>query len=177
MTDWITHQRTTILDHNKFLRVENHVIELPDGHTIDDWAWVILPAYTNTVIETESGDYLVFKQTKYGIEGDSLALPGGYIEDGESPLEAAQREVREETGYEAEKWQSLGTYRVDANRGAGMAHLFLAKNARKVTAIQADDLEPQEPILLSRQALQTALMNGEFKVIAWAMGVAMALHT
>lgn len=175
MSDWITHKRTQVLDRGKFLQVEDHTVELPDGQIIEDWSWVILPDYANIVVQAISGDYLVFRQSKYAIEGESLALPGGYLEPGEAPLAAARRELLEETGYEAAHWQKLGTFRVDANRGAGIAHLFLATQAQKVTERNADDLEDQEIVFLSRDALQTALFKGEFKVIAWAMGVALAL--
>lgn len=175
MTDWITHKRTPVLDRGKFLQVEDHTVELPGGQIIEDWSWVILPEYANIVVETTSGDYLVFRQSKYAIEGESLALPGGYLEPDEAPLAAAQRELLEETGYEAAHWYKLGTFRVDANRGAGMAHLFLATQAQKITERNADDLEAQEIVFLSRDDLQAALLKGEFKVIAWAMGVALAL--
>jgi len=64
---------------------------------------------------------------------------------------------------------------VDGNRGCGQAHLFLARNARWVQPIDADDLEEQEVLLLSRQAVATALQQGEFKVLPWSAAVALAL--
>ncbi|MBN2304060.1 MAG: NUDIX hydrolase, partial [Anaerolineae bacterium] len=105
----------------------------------------------------------------------SLALVGGYIEPGEDPLAAAQRETLEETGYQAPQWTTLGSYRVDANRGAGMAYAFLATGAHKVTEPNADDLEEQELVFLTRDQVEAALFNGEFKVLAWANLVALSL--
>jgi hypothetical protein len=40
---WKTLSKKTILDHGRFLRVEEHQVELPDGQVIQDWAWVIIP--------------------------------------------------------------------------------------------------------------------------------------
>jgi ADP-ribose pyrophosphatase len=93
------------------------------------------------VAVTESGEFLCFHQVKYAVEGETLATVGGYLEPGETPLAAAKRELLEETGYEASKWIELGRYRVDANRGAGTAHFFLALQAHHVADRNADDLE------------------------------------
>lgn len=175
MQPWKTRARTTILDHGSWLRVESHTVELPDGRTIDDWAWVITPDFVIVIVITEDGLFLCFRQTKYGVKGLTLAPVGGYIEAGEAPLPAAQRELLEETGYTASEWIDLGHYVVDGNRGAGTAYLFLAKGARRVQEINADDLEEQELLRLSRGEIQAALLAGEFKALPWTTAVALAL--
>ncbi len=152
-----------------------HTVELPNGRVINDWAWVIAPDYVNVVAETTEGDYLCFRQTKYAIQGTSLAVVGGYIEPGEEPLAAARRELREETGYEAAEWRALGVYPVEANRGVQTAHFFLARGAHRVGELIADDLEEQQIVHLSRAEMARALAAGEFKVLAWAAVVALAL--
>ncbi|MEW5720876.1 MAG: GyrI-like domain-containing protein, partial [Chloroflexota bacterium] len=91
------------------------------------------------------------------------------------PLAAAQREVLEETGYRAREWIALGTYRVDANRGAGIAHFFLARGAQRVQDRNADDLEEQEMLLLSRAEIKAAIARGEFRVLAWQAVMALGL--
>ena len=178
MENWKTLSRTTVLDRGKFLRVEDHVVQLPDGQIITEWPWVITPDYINVVAITTSGKYLIFRQTKYSLKGTSLATVGGYLEPGEEPLPAAKRELLEETGYAADEWQPLGSFAVDGNRGAGNAHFFLATKAHPVAAIDADDLEEQELLLLGRDEVDEALTAGEFKLLAWATIVALALrHT
>jgi len=176
-TPWKTIARHTVLDARPYLSVEMRTIELPDGRTIPNWAWVDTPDYINVVAITRTGEFICFRQTKYAIAGTSLAVVGGYIEPGEAPLAAAKRELIEETGYHAERWQSLGSYAVDGNRGAGVAHFFLAQGAKKVTEINADDLEAQELLLLSRAEVEAALARHEFKVLAWAAIVSLALKT
>ncbi|HEX2906874.1 MAG TPA: NUDIX hydrolase [Phototrophicaceae bacterium] len=175
MQPWKTLSRRTILEHNKFLSIENHVIQLPDGREIPDWPWVVTPSYINVAAVTTDGRFLCFRQTKYAVSGTSLASVGGYIEPGEDPLAAAQRELLEETGYRADTWTSLGQYVVDGNRGAGVANLFLAQGAYPVAAADADDLEEQEPLLLTRAEVEAALAAGEFKVLGWATVMALAL--
>ena len=176
MDSWKTLSRKTILDKGKFLRVENHTIELPDGRIIDDWPWIVTPDFANILAVTTAGKYLIFRQTKYSVDGPSLAPVGGYLEVGEDPLAAAKRELLEETGYSAQIWTSLGSFPIDGNRGAGTAQYILAKDARKVAEINADDLEEQELLLLGRDEVIKALKAGEFKLLPWMGIVALALQ-
>jgi len=176
MEQWKTKTRKTILDEKPWLTVERHTVELPDGSLIPNWQWIITPDYINVVVMTEDEHFICFRQVKYGIKGTTLSVVGGYINDGEEPLAAAQRELREETGYESDNWLSLGSYLVDPNRGIAIGHLFLARNARYVTPRDADDLEEQELLLLTRDEMERALEKGEIKVLAWAAAVAFALR-
>jgi ADP-ribose pyrophosphatase len=175
MQPWKTLERSLILNHSKYLQVERHTVELPDGQTISDWPWLIMPDYVNILVVTEEGTFLCFRQPKYGAGGITLALAGGLIELGEEPLVAAQRELLEETGYEAPQWISLGGYAVDGNRGAGTCYLFLALGARLVAEVTADDLEEQQLLYLSRAELEQALLAQKFKVLSWTSAVALGL--
>lgn len=175
MSAWKTHSREMIYHQPPWLSVELHEVELPDGRIIPNWPWVTTPDYINVVVETESGDYLCFRQAKYGLPNGTLALVGGYIQAGEAPLQAAQRELREETGCEAPEWVELGRYLVDPNRGIAHGNLYLARRARRVGEVIPDDLEDQTPVLLSRQELVAALLEGQIEVLAWAAAVAFAL--
>jgi ADP-ribose pyrophosphatase len=175
MDSWKTLDRETILDHSKFLRVENHRVQLPGGRIIETWPWVITPDFVNIAVTTDAGNWVCLRQVKYAVKGTTLAPVGGYLEPDEEPLAAAKREVLEETGYEAADWRSLGTYQVDGNRGVARAHLFLARGARRVAEPDADDLEEQQVVLLTRAEVEAALTAGEFEVLPWAAVMALAL--
>jgi ADP-ribose pyrophosphatase len=176
MRSWRTLSRRTILDRGRFLMVEEHTIALPDGCTIPGWPWIVTPDYVNVVAVTQHGQFVCFRQVKYAVNGTALAPVGGYVEPGEDPLASAQRELLEETGYQAPEWIDLGHYAVDGNRGVGTAHLFLALQARRAAQRDADDLEEQQLVLLSRSQVDRALLAGEFKVLPWAAALALALH-
>jgi len=176
MKPWKTKARKTILNKKPWLTVEQHTVEFPDGQLISDWPWIITPDYVNMVVVTEDERFICFRQVKYGIEGTTLSVVGGYVNEGEAPLAAAKRELLEETGYESPDWLSLGSYLVDPNRGIATGHLFLARGARYVTPRDVDDLEEQELLLLTRTELETALERGKIKVLAWAAAVAFALR-
>ena len=176
MKPWKTKDRKILIEQRPWMVVEHHTVELPDGRQIPAWPWIITPDYVNGVAVTEGGEFVCFRQVTYGLEGVTLAIVGGFMEQGEEPLAAAKRELLEETGYESDDWVSLGSYRVDPNRGIAMGNLFLARNARYVTPRDADDLEEQEIIFLTRSEIESALAGGDFKVLAWAAAVAFALR-
>ncbi len=175
MPAWHVREREVLLHHPPFLTVERHHVVLPDGREIPNWQWVMTPEYVNVAAITADHRFVLFRQEKYAVEGLSLAPVGGYLEPGEDPLLAAQRELREESGYAASEWEHLGRYTVDGNRGAGVAHLYLAWGATFVGKGESDDLEAQELVLLTVDEVRQALAAGEFKVLAWATVIALAL--
>ena len=175
MKTWKTLAKECQFDRSPFLKVEAHTLQLPDGKIIENWSWIISPDFVNIVVITQEGQYLCFHQTKYSVQGTTLAPVGGYIEPNEAPLAAAKRELLEETGYEAQNWESLGHFVVDGNRGNGNAYFFLARGAVKVQEPDADDLEEQDVLLLSRGEVEAAVQRGAFKVLPWETVMALAL--
>lgn len=175
MEPWKTVKKEVVLELGTFLTVEDHTVLLPDGRVISGWPWIVTPDYITVMAVTDDGRFLIFRQTKYAVEGTSLAPVAGYLEPGEEPLAAAKRELLEETGYESPDWADLGNCRSDGNRGGGLAYFFLARGARRVAKACADDLEEQDLLLLNRREVEKALGEGEFKVLSWAAAVALGL--
>ncbi len=89
------------------ISLTHDTVRLPNGETaLREVAWhpggvVILPVLA-------SGEILLVEQFRYAVGHTLLELPAGKLNIGEDPLKAAQRELLEETGYEAEHWQALG---------------------------------------------------------------------
>lgn len=175
MKPWKTLSRELVLNFSRFLSVESHTVELPDGRVIENWPWVIIPEFVDVLPVLEDGRLLCMRQFKYGVGEVSLSTMGGMIDPGETPEQAARREMREEMGCEAREMVFLGKYAVDANRRCGTAYLFLARDARQVAEPNSGDLEEQEIVPLTQDEARQAMLKGEFKMVSWAATLGLGL--
>ncbi|MBA3532984.1 MAG: NUDIX hydrolase, partial [Ardenticatenales bacterium] len=84
---------------------------------------------------TERGYQVVMvKQYRAPVEEEVLELVAGHVDEGESPLEAARRELREETGFAAEEWTELGTLYSSPGFTDERATIFIARGLSHVGA-------------------------------------------
>jgi|ERR1700674_183744 len=127
---------------------KSHTVELPDGRIAEPYFRIDLRAFTVIAAVSANHEFVVARQYRHGIERITLLLPDGLLEEGEDPLEAAKRELIEETGYASNEWESLGRFVPNGNYRCGETHLFLARDAKKVAVADAGDLEETELLLL-----------------------------
>ena len=94
----------------------------------------------------ENNTVLLIQQYRWAIGAETINLPGGNVEDDEEPLAAAKRELTEETGFTAEKWQLLCKNYLDSGQKDCIHYIYLAtllehQNSEQIT-------ENSEPIVL-----------------------------
>lgn len=130
--------------------------------------------YAIVVALTPNGDVLLERVYKHGPGRVVLDLVAGVLEEGEDPLEAARRELLEETGYASEEWSRLGTFVVNSNYGCGRMHAFVAREARRVAEPSSDDLEEMELILRPLADAVADLRGGKFELLSAAAALALA---
>jgi ADP-ribose pyrophosphatase len=170
---WRVTARRRVFLGQPWLAVWREDADLPDGRRVDGFYKLEMPDYVMVVAHAAAG-VVVERQYKPGAREVGLSLPVGYIDPGETPLAAAKRELREETGYVAEDWRPLGRFVVDGNRGAGTAHLFLADRARQVEPPSDADSEGIESFVLPFAQLVEAVRRGEVLDLPAATAVGLA---
>lgn len=74
----------------------------------------------------DAGRVLLVKQYRHAVRAVTLEIPAGILEPGEEPAAAAQRELREETGYRAERLDRLGGIHTAPGFSTEYIHFFLA---------------------------------------------------
>lgn len=96
------------------------------------------PDATNVVAVTREQEILFVRQYRFGISADTLELPGGIVDAGETHKEAAPRELREETGYSEGEWTYLGNIPSNPVFMTNSIHHYLAENVRLTHQLQLD---------------------------------------
>ena len=95
--------------------------------------------WVNIVPVTDSGEVLFVRQWRHGSERVSLELPGGLIDPHETdPQQAAERELREETGHSAKSWVRLGDNNPNPAFMTNRCFVFLAEGCQRVGELQQD---------------------------------------
>jgi len=172
---WKVLDRQLLLSAPPWLTVYREQVELPTHRILDDFYRVVLPDFAAVVAVTPAGEIVMVRGYKHGLGRVALSVPAGLMHPGEPPLDAARRELLEETGYEAAEWKNLGTFVVDGNRQCGTMHVFLARNARPVQSPQQDETEVLQVECWKRERLAQALQAGEIGTLAGAAAVTLGL--
>jgi ADP-ribose pyrophosphatase len=137
---------------------------LPDGSEIDDYYYWEGGDFAQVFALTEDSQVILVKQYKHGVREIVLELPAGMIEtDDSSPLVTAQRELLEETGFEARTWRSLGILHVSSAKATTLAHPFLAKNALWIQSPHLDDGEDIQLIFCSIPEVLNLIAKGTIR--------------
>ena len=94
--------------------------------------------WVNVIALTLTREVVLLRQYRAGTDQVCLEIPGGMIDPGEEPLIAAQRELAEETGYQAASWRALGEVRPNPAIQNNRLYTFLAEGATRAAAPTPD---------------------------------------
>lgn len=138
---------STLAIDSPFLRMRRDVIELPNGKTLEEYFVRESRGFTMIFAVTPERDVVMIREYRYAIDAVLLEFPAGTIDPGEDPLACARRELREETGYTAERWEPILAVPSEPARSTAVMHAYLAFDARKTDATEHDHSEEIEPVL------------------------------
>jgi len=165
-----------LLDRQPWLSVWEEDVQLPNGLTIDGYLRARGRDYAMIFALLEDGTAPLVRQYKQGVGRPMYDLPAGYLDaPDESPLVAAQRELLEETGLIAGRWESLGHLVIDTNRGDTQAHLYLALDAQPNGRQHLDPTEAIEVSYHRPDDLRRMVLNQEIDSLASVAGIMLAL--
>ena len=132
-------------------------LELPDGRIMPEYYVLEYPDWVNVIAITKDGKFVMERQYRHALGVTAYELPCGVMEKGETPLEAAKRELLEETGYGGGEWRELMT--ISPNPGAmnNLTHCFVAEGVEKIGGQSLDEHECLTVHLLDRAEVRRLL--------------------
>jgi ADP-ribose pyrophosphatase len=171
---WRVLSRRLAYDASPWLRHWVEAVEVSDGRRVDDFHTIEGRDFAVAVAIDLAGDVVAERAYRHGAAEVCLTLPAGNLEPGEAALDAARRELLEETGFGGGAWSHLGTFAVDGNRGCGRMHAFLARGVAPVVEPVPSGLEQVEVALMPFPDLLAALRRGEVRTLATAAALGLA---
>ena len=94
-----------------WMTVRKDVVAHPDGRVNPEYYVLEYPDFINVIAITTDGRIIMEQQWRQAVGEVSLEIPAGVVEKGESPLQAAQRELAEETGFTGGTWEQARSIR------------------------------------------------------------------
>ncbi len=134
---------------SKWLTVENRTYELPDGKRGENYVHVLRPDYVLILAKDRQDRIVVERQYRRGVDDFVYELPAGWIDKGETPLSAAVRELKEETGFVGSGEEKLTVYPEPA---------FMSMKAH-IVFLEFDETTMSEQNLSDDEHLKWELIN------------------
>ena len=158
MGKWKVASRKKLLK-TKFFDVEEEKIILPNG-TKHIYKTAVRKPVSMVIPLTEDYEIYMIKQYRYLYNDCLTELVAGHIDDNESPLAAAKRELKEETGLTAKHWEEIKRLEGSASVFKSKVHLFLAKDLEEGKS-SPEDGEEIDLIKVPLKKAVEMVMNGE----------------
>lgn len=160
---WTTLKSEIIVSRPPWLRVRHDEVRLPDGCINPEFYVLEYPDWVNVIAITEDGKFVMELQYRYGIDRTCYEIPAGVMEEGETPEQAARRELEEETGYTGGVWTHLMSASGNASTTSNLTHSFLAVGVKPNGKRHLDKTEDLDVELLTRSQVYDLLLRDEIK--------------
>lgn len=142
-----------------WLTVRRDHVRQPSGVEIPDY-WVLeYPEWVNVIAITADGRFVMERQYRHAMGFTAYEICAGTAEAGEDPLEAARRELSEETGYEGGEWEEFMTTSPNGTSMTNMTHTFIARGVVKAVDAHQELTEDIDVILMDEEEVLRLLMS------------------
>jgi ADP-ribose pyrophosphatase len=144
---------------NKYIELYEDVLDIRNKKKI--YTRAKRKNYSTIVPFISDNEVLVIKSYRHLVNSYQIEAPSGYIENGETPIEAANRELKEETGYVANNIMSLGSYTLDYTMFEQTGNLFVGYDLVNEREQELGMMEIIETTILTIDEITKLLYNGK----------------
>ena len=132
-------------------------VQLPDGRINPEHYVLEYPEWVNVIAITGGGEFVMVRQYRHAMDVVLDELCAGVVEQGEAPIDAARRELIEETGYAGGQWEEIMTVGRNPSICDTIPHCDLAQGVERVSDQHLDASEDIAVLLLSRDEIEAML--------------------
>ena len=160
---WSMKGQKTLLDCGIFRIEERRMVPNDSGPPGGEADFYILRTHdwVNVVALTHQDELILIEQWRQGVRRVTLEIPGGIIDPGEAPFQAATRELAEETGYTAPRWHHLFSIEPNPAIQDNRCHTFLALDAVPTQRPDFDEHEYCRVVLRPWSEVPNLVANGQ----------------
>lgn len=144
-----------------WLSLRKDVVQTAKGIEIPDFYVLEYPTWVNVIAKTVEGKYIIERQYRHGIRQCVYELCAGMCEPGEKPIDAAKRELLEETGYSGGFWSLIGKYAPNPSAMTNCSYTFLAENVVLHNSPSPEITEDIQVFEVTKEELLAVMQEGE----------------
>lgn len=147
---------------SKWLTLKNNSYDIGGGKIRDDYYHIDRPDYVLIVAEDKDGKIIVIRQYRRGVDEILYELPAGWIDENETAVQAAERELKEETGFQG-KGSLLGTLTAQPGFMSMKANVVLVEVEKNFDSKSLSEDETIEQFTFDIDKIKQMIVNGEIK--------------
>ena len=138
-------------------------VRLPNGVENNEYYVLEYPDWVNVIALTEDGKFIMERQYRHGLRWTGYEICAGVCEEGETPLESAQRELHEETGFGGGEWMHLMTISPNTSSVNNQCHCLVSRGVKRVSAPHQEATEDISVHFLTVDEVRSLLLHNEIK--------------
>lgn len=146
-----------------WLTARRDEVELPNGIRNPEYYVLEYPGWVNVIAITKDGHFVMVRQYRHGLDDIFTELPAGVMEKGETPEQAARRELMEETGFGGGFWKLWTVLSANPSAMTNLSYTFLATDVEKIDSQHLDKTEDLHCLLCSEKEIMSMLEKDELK--------------
>lgn len=158
---WKVLKSEKLLNRGTWMNLRVEQVQLPSGSIVPEWFILEFPDWVNVIAITKDGDFVMEDQYRHAIGQTHFELVAGVIDPGETPLEAAKRELSEETGYGGGEWSLFMQISANPTNHTNISYTFLATGVEKLSEQHQESTEDIHVDIFTRDEVRQLLDTGQ----------------
>lgn len=150
-----------LLSRGTWMNLRQDRVQLPSGSIVPEWFVLEFPDWINVIAVTRDGHIVMEDQYRHALGQTHFELPAGVVDPGETPLEAAKRELSEETGFGGGEWSLFMKVSPNPTNHTNFSYTFLATDVEPIGTQHQEATEDIRVHLLTPDEVYEILTSGQ----------------